>query len=339
MEEKKDLLDYLYHKAAKKLIPVNVSFEVTYRCNLNCIHCYVVNQGETCDELSLDEIKQIFEQISNLGSLFLTLSGGEILCRDDFFDIAAYARKKGFCLRLFTNGTLINKDNISRIKELVPIAAEVSLYGASSHIHDAITRVKGSFNRTFNAVTLLLESGINTILKCCVMKNNISELNELIKLAEKLGAAIKFDSTIYPGSNGRRDPLSYRIYGKELKEVLKLQGFKKLSNEEVRKTIMPCRAGYTACRISPTGDVFPCTLLPLKLGSLRKNSFYEIWNFSQQLNELRSLKKIDLTRCAHCSFINYCSRCPGLSFLEEGDISFPSSYNCTVAKLRKEVIS
>ena len=335
MDQQKTLLDHLYHKAAKRLIPISVFFEVTFRCNLRCIHCYVVNSDK--NELSLDEIKQILDQISDLGCLFLTLSGGEILVRDDFFEIAAYARKKGLCLRLFTNGTLIDRDNISRIKELMPIAVEVSLYGACSPVHDSITQVRGSFNRTLNAITLLLESGIKTILKCSVMKNNVSELDKLIRLANKLGAAFKFDATIYPKSNGDKTPLAYQIYGKDLRRLIALQGFKKLSEQELRKTIMPCQAGHTSCRISPTGDVFPCVLLPLKLGSLREKSFHEIWNSSPRLNELRSLKKIELPRCANCSLINYCSRCPGLSYLEEGDISLPSSYNCTVAKIRKEV--
>ena len=104
----------LYEKVAVKRIPINGSFELTFHCNLRCVHCYcnlpLDEQGTTDKELSTSEVFDIFDQITDAGCLWLLLTGGECLLRKDFFHIWAYAKKKGLLPTLFTNGTLITRE-------------------------------------------------------------------------------------------------------------------------------------------------------------------------------------------------------------------------------------
>ena len=100
--------------ASTKRVPVNGSYELTFRCNLNCVMCYNNLPGNDrqaqARELTLPEIKRIFDQLAEAGCLWLQLTGGEALMRPDFKDIYLYAKAKGFLIRLFTNGTMLTPE-------------------------------------------------------------------------------------------------------------------------------------------------------------------------------------------------------------------------------------
>ena len=115
-----DPYDLLVKKTMDKFIPFKLDWELTYRCNLKCAHCYQtgLSYGE---ELSTKKIYSILDELASLGCLYITFTGGEILLRKDFLDIAQYARKKNFALRLFTNGTLIDPGTADKIKDFAPV--------------------------------------------------------------------------------------------------------------------------------------------------------------------------------------------------------------------------
>lgn len=94
-----------------------------------------------------------------------------------------------------------------------------------------------------------------------------------------------------------------------------------------------CSAGHTMAYISPSGDVFPCVQFPLPCGSVREKTFREIWWRSEALAELRKIKVRDLPTCSHCGHVAYCTRCPGLAYME-GNMSGPSSADCAKAEAR-----
>ena len=102
--------DHFYSATHKKNIffPFDAQIELTYRCNLNCVHCYCVEEDKG-KELGTKEVKIILDDLKKEGCLWLALSGGEPLMRKDFLEIYAYAQKKGFLITLFTNGQLFNK--------------------------------------------------------------------------------------------------------------------------------------------------------------------------------------------------------------------------------------
>lgn len=329
-------LDY-YQKIVKKTvdenIPFTVHFDLTYKCNLKCVHCYVVQKER--EELSTEEIKSILDQLAEANTLCLTFSGGEIFTRKDFFEIAYYAREKGFALRLFTNGTLITPEIADKIKELHPLSVEMSLYGIDPPIHESITKVPGSYAKTIKAFRLLKERGLKTKVKSSLMRENIGEFKKLWAFARELKSRFIFDPTIIPQNSGNQEPLNYRLTEEDLLKFLSshMHSSKwkplKLTGEE-----RMCGAGLNNLYISPYGEVYPCLSIRKSCGNLTKQSLSEVWQ-APILKELRATKFSDLKECSTCSLSSYCDRCPGLALLEDGDLFGPSQAACTLARARK----
>ena len=144
--------------------PLGATFELTNRCNLNCAHCYI-NQPANDEvarqrELSTEQVKAIIDQMVAAGVLFLTLTGGEPLLRPDFTEIYTYARQKGLLVILFTNGTLVSEEIADLLNDLRPLNVDISIYGASSSVFEAVTRVSGTFSRCFTGIERLLSRRI-----------------------------------------------------------------------------------------------------------------------------------------------------------------------------------
>src|SRR5260370_35599412 len=124
-------------KALKLNIPWSVHLDLTYRCNELCIHCYLDHDDH--GEMSTAEIKDLLDQMADAGVLYLTISGGEILMRRDFFEILEHARKRTFSIKLKTNGMLIRKKEADRIKVLCVEPLQIRIYSHVSDIQDAMT--------------------------------------------------------------------------------------------------------------------------------------------------------------------------------------------------------
>lgn len=333
---KSPLLDRLINQSVQKSIPLNVLFELTYNCNLNCWHCYRVIDHKRL-ELNLSEIKSILDQLKEAGALFLNLTGGEIFTRDDFFEIAEYARSKAFAVRLLTNGTLITPQIAERIKELYPLEVDISLYGAKENTQDAVTGVGGSYQKVIRAVKELSKRQVKTYLKVTLMRENIDEYKEIIVLAKDLGVRCLFYPTISPRNDGATDPLCHLVDPENLEKYFNdiMQSEKKhiLVERKVNLNEAPCNTGRCSLSISPYGDVFPCVQLLIKLGNLREAPFHQIWR-CEELKKIRSIKIGDLPDCASCPLLAYCSRCPGIALLEDGDLMGLSKSACNLAQIR-----
>lgn len=320
-------------KCMERNIPFTIQFKLTNRCNLSCKHCYRV--PEKREELSYREICNLLDELQEMGTFYLVFTGGEALVRSDFFQIAEYARKKGFLLILMTNGTLITDEEIDKIAALKFLRIEISLLGATPNTHDSITRVPGSFARTIRAIELLKALNLKILMKTTLMSLNVSEYQEITSLAERLEVHSKVEPWVVPKSNGSREPLKYQLSLDEMRLHLcnDLEISCLLKVDEAHSGPKICNAGRVLCAISPYGDLFPCVLMPLKLGNLRKNSFEEIWKSSNnELRRIRSVTESDLRTCSVCDLASFCNRCPGVAYMETGDLLAPSPSACQFAK-------
>ncbi|HCJ66354.1 MAG TPA: hypothetical protein DHV62_03275, partial [Elusimicrobia bacterium] len=249
----------------KRNIPFTVNFELTHRCNLRCIHCYLDNaktqkfrKNAKNYELTTDEIKNILDQLADAGSLWLVFTGGEIFLRKDLFAIAEYARKKSFLLTIFTNATLIDSKGALRLADLALYQVQISLYGARPETHDYVTRIKGSFARTLQAVKLLKKLKIKVVLKTPLMKENFPKYKEIIHLNEKLETNWQMDPWITPKNDGDQTPLALRTLPGQMGEFFSNEKFfpkEEFTTGEKKRFI--CSAGKNLVAISPYGDVYP----------------------------------------------------------------------------------
>jgi len=333
-------------KALQMNIPLSVQLDLTYRCNERCIHCYLDHHDH--GEMTTAEIKDLLDQMADAGVFYLTISGGEILMRRDFFEILEYARLRTFCIKLKTNGILIRKKEADRIKALGVESVQISIYSHVPEVHDAITKLPGSLAQSIEAIRRLRAHGIHVIMANVLMVQNVHDYAGVRALAAELGAQFIMDPTITPMMDGDRSILNLNVDEAALREVFRNESLvggnieefcaPPLSPGEDEMDQLPCSAGHTACYVSPYGDVYPCVQFPLPSGNVRRMKFVDIWRDSPQLNEVRSIKLRDMPTCSKCTHGGTCTRCPGLAYLE-GNMRGPSYQDCEKSYARTGIPS
>ena len=339
------LLEEMNRKATAQGIPLSAHIDITWRCNERCVHCYLDHDGK--DEMSTAEIKDAIRQLADCGTFFLSISGGEPLLRRDCFEILEYARELRFNVKLKTNAVMIGTKEAARLKKMGIEQVQISIYSHRPEIHDAITKLPGSLRRSLEAIRHLKAQGVKVSITNVLMKQNAANGKAVQQLARDMGVEFAIDPIITPMLNGDWSITNLGISSKELEEVFRTEEFVGNVGEfcapvsNVDDNVLDgysCSAGHTLAYISPTGDVFPCVQFPMPCGSLRQKTFRDIWYRSEALTELRSVHVRDLPTCSHCSHTAYCSRCPGLAYME-GSMRGPSSIDCAKSEARTGIPS
>src|SRR5260370_29099430 len=154
-------------RALHRGVPFSAQLDLTYRCNEQCIHCYLDHDDH--GEMSTAEIKHLLKEMAEAGVFILTLSGGEIFMRKDFFEILEYACELTFCIKLKTNAVLIREAQAARLRDLGVASIQVSIYSHRPEVHDAITKVPGSLRRSINTIRFLRSQGLKGIMANVLM--------------------------------------------------------------------------------------------------------------------------------------------------------------------------
>ncbi len=335
------LLALISAKAEGNRTPLNVHLELTYRCNEQCVHCYcVVEEGREREarrrELTLDEHRRLLDDLADMGALYLTLSGGEVMVRPDFFDIAEHARRRGFVYRIFTNGIGLTEAKVERLAALEPLTVELSIFSADPAVHDAITRVPGSFARLMAAIERLQRHGQRVYLKTVVMKPNRAGLAALDRLGRELGVFTHtYSCEVSPRIDGAapRDghvPQEYQLGEEDLLRYLRESTWSEQLDpelgppEEVARQRATCGPATNGCCIDPYGNVFPCVAFRVPIGNVRATPFRELWTAPPPaIRDLLSVQRYaDLPECASCELVGFCTRCHGDNLLERGEVEW-----------------
>jgi radical SAM protein with 4Fe4S-binding SPASM domain len=329
------LMEEMSSRALSLGVPISVHIDLTYRCNERCVHCYLDHEDH--GEMDTAEIKDLMDQLVEAGVFFLVFSGGEIFMRRDLDELMEYARARMFCLKLKTNAFMIGEAEADRLAGLSLDGVQVSIYSHRAEVHDAITKLPHSLERSVAGIRRLRERGVRVIIANVLMQQNLADYSGVKALAVELGAEYTIDPTITPMISGDRSPIGFGIGSEELRSVFRNPELVGNVNEycappptELGEGVLdevPCSAGHTACYVSPYGDVYPCVQFPLPTGNVRKQKFLEIWRGSAAMNEVRSIRARDLPVCSTCSHVGTCTRCPGLAFME-GNMRGPSSQDC-----------
>jgi len=331
--------------AHDNLIPLIGVLELTYKCNLRCIHCYIEPNGSD-DELTINEIDDLLDQLKEAGTMLLILTGGELFVRNDLEEILRLVKRKGFSLRIFTNGTMINDRWLSIFEDIRPDRFEISLYGSNSKIHDSITSVPGSFDKTTENIRELIKRGYEVKIKNVWMRENYKDFFDWIDFTYKLtGNDPSWTFTISPSDNGHFTHLKRMLSCEQMLElkINEIKLYKKKFVDYIERKeespcdfsipSLPCSAGFYNVSISPSGNVYPCVQIRLKAGNIREKGFIEIWRESSVMKLMRKLSHIVIDECSKCRYINYCMRCPGTAWIEDGSLTIPSSQSCREAKI------
>jgi len=326
-------------------VPVSVIAELTRRCPLSCLHCYLPEtrgRAKAAGELNTAQWKDILEQLARAGALYLAFTGGEPLLRPDLPELCRRAKELHFDIRVFSTGLGLTAELAGELRAAGVSVFELSFYGRPA-IHDSITGLKGSFKSSLAAARLLKKSGLKVKLKTPLMKLNAGQAAWLQKLARAEGFEISFDPVLVPANDGDRSALSQRLSGPELAEAVKRLG-PAAAGPSYDLSPVPssfptdalCGAGRNVCAIGPGGELYSCLQVPVKLGDLKRRKFAEIWRNSAWLKKWRRAGIKDLKDCAGCGDIGFCSRCPGVSLLEAGDVFAPNKPACEMAGILRQ---
>src|ERR1700739_520156 len=317
------LLQQMTEQALARNTPLSVQLDLTYRCNERCVHCYLDHEDH--GEMTTAEIKHLLDEMADAGVFILTLSGGEIFLRKDFFEILQHARHLMFCVKLKTNAVLIGEREARRINDLGIESIQISIYSHRPEVHDAITLIPGSLKRSIDAIRFLKSQGLKVIIANVLMTRNMQDYPSVRALAAELAVECTLDPTVTPMMEGNRRPVSLGVDQSSLRQVFRdpalvgdVDEFCAMppASDESELDSLPCSAGHTACYVSPYGDVYPCVQFPLPSGNVRQSKFLDIWRHSPQLNEVRSISTRELTGCSSCTHVKSCTRCPGLAYME-----------------------
>ena len=328
-------------------------FELTYRCNLDCVHCYCRGSQELEKELTTEEIKDILDQIHKEGCLEITFTGGEPLIREDFWEIYSYSKEKGFVTTIFTNGLLFTKKIIEYLVKSPPFSIEITLNGITRPTYESITQVEGSFERVMGTIRELKKRGLPLILKTNLLKQNRNEIGRIKAFADEfLGKGkgkyyFKYDPMIYPRLNGDKTPCQHRLSFKELLEVKRQdpdiwQEYQKGLHSDFsdfkrdRSFLYHCNAWMSQFFINPQGRLKFCQFTEKFSVDLETTSFKE--GFYKVFPQVLSEQYRTNSKCQDCTLRLLCYHCPARAFLETGDEEGPVKYYCELAKaLEKEM--
>lgn len=355
MESAAALLGVAQTWAHDNLVPLNVSIETTLACNIRCIHCYnfdrdeprargdVASRAGACaddgqrPELSTDEILTLMGDLRAAGCLFLSLTGGEVFSHPDLFAFLERGRELNLAVQLLTNGTMLRPGIAKRLggyRNLLGVS--VSLYGATAAVHDAITRVPGSFARTWAGIERLRAVGVTVRLKFIVMRQNAHEAQAMMDGAVARGLAYLIDLTITSRHDGTSGSLDARIDRAQL-ESLSRGPLRSLLPRGQRPLPPPeqftCNCARGNCAISAHGDVYPCISVPWSAGNVRDRPFAEIWRDSPVFRRIRGLTLENFPQCAPCPHRGHCSHDRGAAYNATGDYTSADPFVCATAEV------
>jgi radical SAM protein with 4Fe4S-binding SPASM domain len=330
-------------KAIQRHIPYLVTFELTYRCNLRCTHCYLRPGDPHEGEMPVESWLRAIRELTDLGAFYVTITGGEPTLYPGFWDILDELYRRETVVRLFTNGTTLTEGDVDRLVRCGVRYADISLHGPDAATHEAVTRTPGSFDATIRTVKRLKAAGVHVNLKGSLLKSNYRTVNELDRYMQSLGGHPVLSMNIAPANDGGTGPLERALGAEE--HCFILDNYYREQDEppddepqtERRrgKRAVSCTAGLSTLSIAPSGEVFPCLQLRVSMGNVRRSPMRRIWHHAPLNLYLIGLALVQVPGCQGCELADGCIRCPGLALIETGSLWNPSPSACEMALNRK----
>ncbi len=336
--------------------PYHVVWEITNRCNLNCIHCYASSVVSSQNELTTIEGKKLLDQMAAIDEFrMIVVTGGEPLLRNDIFELMEYAGRLGYRIVFSTNGTLLTPQIARGLVKLGIVNFSISLDGSTQQSHEKIRRIPGCFEKTLAGLQAARTTGVCVQINFTAMKQNLSELPLVIDLAESLKVDLFMIFQSIPpcqergaaelGPEEQRHLLEV-IREKQRKSRFLLMpvcspeywpliagqnGKNQLKKSLLQSAFSGCGAGRGFCYIRFDGDVWPCNFIPVAAGNVRHTPLPEIWRHSPLFDQFRDTPRTLQGECGKCAQNPICGGCRGRAFAHHGDY-LATDPNCTFMK-------
>lgn len=328
--------------------------ELTSKCNERCVHCYIPHENKNTD-IDYDLMIHALEQCRELGVLTVIFSGGEPMLHPNFCEFLRYAKDLDFNVTILSNLTLLNEQILEVLMYRHASCVNVSLYSMDANVHDAITTVRGSFDKTKANILKLLDNNVPVQINCPIMKQNKDSFYEVVKWGQAHKCSVITDYLIMARSDHSIENINNRLTAHDLSSVIKSLIENDVvfqSNVRNRQTDhvadskshaedRVCGVGMSTLCMVAAGTVYPCAGWQQYIcGDLRKSTLKEIWEKSPQIKYLRSLRQKDFTKCMECDDFDYCLMCMSRNSNEnvDGDIFTIPQITCDAAHIHRKVV-
>ncbi len=336
--------------------PFLVVWNISRLCNLKCRHCYEHADVQRPDELNTEQALAAVDRMAEAGVAYIAISGGEPLMRKDLFDVAKRIHETGIAFSIATNGTLLTKENVSKLKALNCIYVQVSLDGATASTHNWFRGVN-AFEKTIHGIRNSVEQGMTVGISMTVTSHNYKEVPAAIELAERLGAQFFMHYNFIPTGRGReirklditpqqREGMLKMLASQNSSRKIKLLStapqHSRVCIESNAATIAMthfdyagpemtesirfladfiggCGAARLYCALEPNGDIEPCVFIPIRLGNIKTDDFLGIWHNSDVLKKMRNRAAFKLG-CGTCEYRSVCGGCRARAYAYFGDV-------------------
>ena len=311
--------------------------DLTYRCPLRCRHCYLQGRQHTT-ELTTKQLFTLLGQAAAMHVVAVTFSGGEILVRKDLEEILSEAQRLGFVVLLKTSGFGATKRTASTFAKKGVKGVDVSLYSHTAKSHDALTRVKGSFNAAISLILQLQDASVPVQAALTPMPGYCDDPRVTVDELKKSGIHhIKTNSVSDAFCDGAN--ISQLLPDETIvRRQLEASGaWPPTTPQPHNPQQRPCGAGSRELYLAPDGDIWPCPGLPLSVGHFPEQSLQEVWEQSPRLKEIQGIQWKDLPQCSQCDLAPFCHFCMGKAFHEHGDFRAPAQELCRYAGILKRL--
>lgn len=314
----------------------SIHVEIASICNERCIHCYIPHNNKK--KFIKDELfYKLLDECEDLNVLHFTITGGEPILHPSFIHYLRRLREGNFSVSILSNLTHITDEIICEMKRNPLLGVQTSIYSMDEHVHDGITKTKGSLKKTLKAIDLLVENNIPVQISCPIMKQNYSSF-ELVKDWGKVrGIQVNADYVIIGDYNSSGKNLDCRLSTNDIETLLSSEQNNRKIEEKKTPDSYICDVGGASICVSELGLVYPCAgWQSCVLGSLENDSIGNIWYGSTILQRLRNMKRRQIDGCLNCKAFDYCEPCL-VRNANESSTHNPlekSSFFCKIAEIK-----
>lgn len=323
--------------------------ELTSRCNERCRHCYLPGPRALHD-LETPLVMDVMDQLAEMGTLGLTLSGGECLLHRDFISILRHARERDFSISVLSNVTLLTDELLEALRDANLNLLQVSVYSMDSSEHDWVTQLPGSHARTIQSIERLIAADVPVQISCPTMKKTYQSYPGVLKWAYEHRIKGYTDFIMMARTDHSTDNLDNRLSLDETEALLKgildvdveykalLESDEGFTVDEDLASQPVCGAGTDSMCMAANGNFYPCSgFQEYPLGNAYRQTVRDVWENSEAIQRLRSVRWSEFQQCLTCEAKPFCAMCMVRNFNETGDIFSVSPHFCDVAFLNKRL--
>ena len=305
--------------------PICLTWELTYACNLACVHCLSASGKPDPRELTTQQCKDIIDELERMQVFYVNIGGGEPTVRPDFWELVDYATAHHVGVKFSTNGVRITPEVAAKLAASDYVDVQISLDGANAEVNDAV-RGKGSFDMAVRALENLAAAGFSDAkISVVVTRHNVDQLDEFKALADRYGATLRITrlrpsgrgadvwDELHPTPDQQRQLYNWLVAHGE--RVLTGDSFFHLSGlgePGALAGLNLCGAGRVVCLIDPVGDVYACPFAihdKFLAGNILEDTgfgagFQNVWQNSPLFRELREPQSAGA--CSGCGHYDAC---------------------------------